>query len=223
MPALVALEEAYEFTCYPMKEDEPGSAPDVGCNDPEIAGAFTDQLDDTLAALGGKYYRAAEITNFDLPRSIPALDRSIRAFRSCIRATRFSSASSIGTWYLARSDVTHDTADPQGILPSERRRRPEGCNYAMVAAKDTGASSALGPDRAQGPARLRRRGWRRCEGQPYKFIATHLETRLESERHVRAHLPVRPGRRTAAVPAGPGGASTSRKNDSCGRFQFRSA
>ncbi len=68
MPALAALEEAYEFTCYPM------FVPNVGCNDPEIAGAFTDQLDDTLAALGGKYYRAAEVVNFDLPRSIPALN-----------------------------------------------------------------------------------------------------------------------------------------------------
>src|SRR5512136_1578965 len=35
MPALVALEEAYEFTCWPK------NLANEGCNDPEIAGAFT--------------------------------------------------------------------------------------------------------------------------------------------------------------------------------------
>ena len=54
-PALVGLEEVHKFTCV---DDDPGDA--RGCQNPEIAGAFTDQLVDTLAALGGKYVAAAK-------------------------------------------------------------------------------------------------------------------------------------------------------------------
>ena len=64
-PALVGLQEVYRFTC-----DEPIPTPDdgKGCEDPSIAGAFTDQLADTLQALGGRYVAAAQVVNMNLPQ-----------------------------------------------------------------------------------------------------------------------------------------------------------
>ena len=170
MPALVALEEAYEFTCYPTAE------PNVGCNDPEIAGAFTDQLVDTLAALGGKYYRAAEVINFDLPRSIPQL-----AGLPGIPVNYKDQQIFIGVLdrdvILARKDVA--TAPlPFKAFCARPSEFSEGCNYAFVAEKELailGTTVVLKVERGfVGVAAM-------VGGQPYKFIATHLETRLDSE------------------------------------------
>ena len=170
MPALAALEEVYEFTCYPSAE------PNVGCNDPEIAGAFTDQLDDTLAALGGKYYRAAEVTNFDLPRSIPALD-GLPGIPVTYKGRQIFIGLLDRDVILARSDV------PTSPLPfkafcARPSQTSEGCNYAMVAEKELailGTTIVLKVERGfVGVAAM-------VKGQPHKFIATHLETRLDSE------------------------------------------
>jgi len=57
-PALVGLQEVYRFTCY---EQVPAPDDGKGCDDQSIAGAFTDQLDDTLSALGGRYVAAAHV------------------------------------------------------------------------------------------------------------------------------------------------------------------
>jgi hypothetical protein len=46
-PALVGLQEVSELTCFDYAPDG------MGCEDPSIAGAFTDHLADTLDALGG--------------------------------------------------------------------------------------------------------------------------------------------------------------------------
>jgi hypothetical protein len=170
MPALVALEEAYEFTCYPA------AVPNVGCNDPEIAGAFTDQLDDTLAALGGKYYRAAEVTNFDLPRSIPALN-GYPGIPVMYKGQLIFIGVLDRDVVLARSDVPTTPLPFKGFC-----QRPsatsEGCNFAMVAEKELeilGTTVVLKVERGfVGVAAM-------VKGQPYKFIATHLETRLDSE------------------------------------------
>ena len=63
-PALAGLQEVYLFTCVEL-DPIPGDF--KGCEDPSIAGAFTDQLADTLAALGGKYVEAATVVNLDFP------------------------------------------------------------------------------------------------------------------------------------------------------------
>jgi hypothetical protein len=170
MPALVALEEAYEFTCYPMIE------PGVGCNDPEIAGAFTDQLDDTLAALGGKYKRAAEVVNFDLPRSIPELDGA-PGIPITYKGRRIYIGVLDRDVILARSDVS-TTPLPFQAFCLRPSATSEGCNYAFVAEKELailGTTVVLKVERGfVGVTAM-------VSGQPYKFVATHLETRLDSE------------------------------------------
>lgn len=170
LPALVALEEAYEFTCYPMV------APNVGCNDPEIAGAFTDHLDDTLAALGGKYYRAAEVVNFDLPRSIPALN-GLPGIPVTYKGQQIFIGVLDRDVILARSDVP-TTPLPFKAFCQRPSQTSEGCNYTFVAEKELailGTTIVLKVERGfVGVAAM-------VSGQPYKFIATHLETRLDSE------------------------------------------
>ena len=158
-----------------MKEDEPGSEPNVGCNDPEIAGAFTDQLDDTLAALGGKYKRAAEVVNFDLPKSIPEL-AGLPGIPVSYKGRQILIGVVDRDVILARSDVTTTP-----IAFPCARQSAEGCNYTFVASKDleiTVGDITL-------PLKLNvERGFvgvfATVGGQPYKFIATHLETRLDS-------------------------------------------
>jgi hypothetical protein len=50
-PHVVALQEVWRLGC---QEDLPLAAPDQGCNDPTIKGAFVDQLQETLSALKAK-------------------------------------------------------------------------------------------------------------------------------------------------------------------------
>ena len=74
-PAVAGLQEVYRFTCY---EQIPVPGDGKGCDDQSIAGAFTDQLDDTLAALGGRYVAAAQVVNLNLPVDLglpPPLDQ----------------------------------------------------------------------------------------------------------------------------------------------------
>ena len=55
-PHVVALQEAWRFDCTDLGPP----TKDKGCNDPEIAGAFVDQLKETLSALKvqGVHYKA---------------------------------------------------------------------------------------------------------------------------------------------------------------------
>jgi hypothetical protein len=157
MPALVAVEEAYKFTCT---DATPGDQ--TGCEDPAIAGAFTDQLAGTLSALGGKYYAAAHVRNLDIAfpivfksqlLTVTALDRDV---------------------ILARADV------PTAKLPfKDFCLRPsissDGCNYAFV------ASTKITIGGQEIPVNIER-GFvgvtAMINKEPYHFIATHLETRL---------------------------------------------
>ena len=157
MPALVAVEEAYKFTCT---DATPGDQ--TGCEDPAIAGAFTDQLEGTLSALGGRYHVAAHVSNLDITvpiefksqwLTVTALDRDV---------------------ILARSDV------PTAKIPFKKFcLRPsvtsDGCNYALV------ASTMVTIGGQEVPVNIER-GFvgvtAMINQQPYHFVATHLETRL---------------------------------------------
>lgn len=157
MPALVAVEEAYKFTCI---DSTPGDL--TGCEDPAIAGAFTDHLEGTLAALDGKYYAAAHVRNLDIAfpivfkgelLTVTALDRDV---------------------ILARSDV------PTAKIPFKTfcvrpSATSDGCNYAFVASTEITIGGQAIPINIE-------RGFvgvtAFIDQQPYHFIATHLETRL---------------------------------------------
>ena len=55
------LQEAFTFKCDPYPGVPP--VPGMGCNDPLIKDAFTDHLQNTEAALKGKYVVAGKVTN----------------------------------------------------------------------------------------------------------------------------------------------------------------
>jgi len=87
-PALVGLQEVYQFQC---------SGP--GCSDPSIASAFVDYLQLTVNALDGTYQEVATVVNLNIPGpGIPfkingadavlsVVDRDVILARSDIEAT----------------------------------------------------------------------------------------------------------------------------------------
>lgn len=167
MPALVGLEEVYRFTCVDGNPYD-----DLGCQNQAIAGAFTDQLDDTLAALGGRYRAAAKVIDLDLPADLPAL----------------AGLPGIPVWYdeqyifvgvtdrdviLARPDVATTTTPFQAFCA---RPSGDGCRYQFVASATLVVAGQ--------PAEVSfERGLVGVDatvaGKTYRFVATHLETRLE--------------------------------------------
>lgn len=169
MPALVALEEVYRFTCF---DTNPLDL--QGCENPAIAGAFTDQLADTLASLHGHYRAAAHVDNLDLPASIPALNGYPGVPVAYDGQVIFVGVLDRDV-VLARDDVT-TTPLPFKAFCFRPSATSEGCNYAFVASATLtllGQSVPVNFERGfVGVAASVR-------GQPYKFVATHLETRLD--------------------------------------------
>lgn len=155
-PALVALEETYRFTC-----EDFDATPSVGCEDPAIAGAFTDQLNDTVKSLGGRYRVAGVVNNLDIVVPVEYKGRTLYVGvldRDAI---------------LARKDV--QTA----VIPFGAHCKyasADGCNYEFVASQDI----EIGGN----PVNVKfQRGYvgvfATVQGQQYSFVATHLETRLD--------------------------------------------
>lgn len=185
-PALVGLQEVYLFTCdelVPIADDF------KGCEDPSFAGAFTDQLADTLAALGGKYVEAATVVNLDFPKALdlppplsflPGLPIQVGDVTILIRVVDRDVI-------IARTDVPFqkiDFAELQGINPAIcALESADGCNYQVVASQDI--TLALPPPVGPITSTVRfERGFvgvdAMVDGKSYRFINTHLETRLES-------------------------------------------
>jgi len=185
-PALVGLQEVYLFTCDELEPD-----PDdfKGCEDPSFAGAFTDQLADTLAALRGRYVEAATVVNLDFPKALdlppplsflPGLPIQVGDVTILIRVVDRDVI-------IARTDVPFqkiDFAQLQGINPAIcALESADGCNYQVVASQDI--TLALPPPLDPITRTVRfERGFvgvdAMVDGRPYRFINTHLETRLES-------------------------------------------
>ena len=63
-PDVVGLQEALKFGCTPYPGVPP--VPGMGCDDPGIKDAFTDHLQNTEAALRGKYVVAGKVTNLKI-------------------------------------------------------------------------------------------------------------------------------------------------------------
>lgn len=179
-PALVGLQEMYRFTCFEL----PAPVSDgKGCDNPSIAGAFTDQLDDTLDALGGRYQEAATVVNLDLPNGLgipglPGIPLQIDGITILLGVVDRDVI-------IARADVGHAVIDFASLnalnpalcpLPSA-----DGCNYQVVASAPLtiplpGGGSVTIPVKFQ-------RGFvgvhAVVDGAAYRFVNTHLETRLE--------------------------------------------
>jgi endonuclease/exonuclease/phosphatase family metal-dependent hydrolase len=189
-PALVGLQEVYLFTCI---EPEPVSDDFKGCEDPSFAGAFTDQLADTLAALGGRYVEAATVVNVDLPKALdlpppysffPGLPIQVGDVTILIRVVDRDVI-------IARTDVPVEKIDfteLQFIDPAICKfASADGCNYREAASQDITIWLPMPPDGELTEITRTVRFERgfvgvdaMVDGKPYRFINTHLETRLES-------------------------------------------
>ena len=185
-PALVGLQEVYLFTCI-----EPDPKPDdhKGCEDPSFAGAFTDQLADTLGALGGKYVEAATVVNLDFPKALdlppplsflPGLPIQVGDVTILIRVVDRDVI-------IARKGVAFQKIDftrLQFLEPAICELvSADGCNYHEVASQDITLQIPFPPFEITRTVRFER-GFvgvdAMVDGKPYRFINTHLETRLES-------------------------------------------
>jgi hypothetical protein len=177
-PSLVGLEEVYKFTCI---DDDPTDA--YGCQNQAIAGAFTDHLADTIAALGGKYSAAAYVVNLNLPATLPAPLNGLPGIP--IRYDK--RAIYVGVMdrdvILVRQGVTF-TKTPFAALNALNpalcsRPSADGCNYYAAASANLTLPGVPFPV----PIRFER-GFVGIDamvgGKPYRFVTTHLETRLES-------------------------------------------
>jgi endonuclease/exonuclease/phosphatase family metal-dependent hydrolase len=185
-PALAGLQEVYLFTCV-----EPDPQPDdyKGCEDPSFAGAFTDQLADTLGALGGRYVEAATVVNIDFPavlalpfplNLLPGLPIQVDDVRILIRVVDRDVV-------IARNDVPFQKIDftqLQFLNPAIcELQSADGCNYHEVASQVV--TLELPPPFGTITRTIPfKRGFvgvdATVDGKPYRLVTTHLETRLES-------------------------------------------
>ena len=177
-PALVGLEEVYKFTCF----DE-NMADTHGCQDQQIAGAFTDQLADMLADLGGQYVAAAKVYNLNLPATLPAPLNALPGIPIQYDGRVIFVGVVDRDVILARQDVTFTKTPFQALNAINpalcSRPSQDGCNYFAAASADLNIPGVPIPL----PIRFER-GFvgidAMVNGKPYRFVATHLETRLES-------------------------------------------
>lgn len=190
-PALVGLQEVYLFTCIePIPQPDDGK----GCEDPSLAGAFTDQLYDTLDALGGRYVEAATVVNLDFPAALalpppynlfPGLPVQVGDVTILIRVVDRDVV-------LARADVPFEKIDftqLQAVNPAIcALASADGCNYQVVASQDITIRLPLPPPDGPIVEITRTVRFERgfvgvdavVDGSPYRFVNTHLETRLGS-------------------------------------------
>ena len=150
-PHLVGLQEVWEFKCIP-------AVPELGgypCNDPSIAGAFSDHLAGTLAALGPGYSAVARVENFSVQSyggypGIPFFVGEVPAFLQVMDRDVI----------LARSDV-----DAAPVALPCTKVSADGCNYIY--------------DLPLGDLGSVKRGFvavnATVNGVGYRFINTHLE------------------------------------------------
>ncbi len=150
-PHLVGLQEVWKFDCIP-------ALPELGgypCNDPDIAGAFSDHLAGTLAALGPAYSAVAQVRNFsvqsfDVYPGIPFYINGVPAFLRVMDRDVI----------LARSDVVAAPVALPCAKPSMN-----GCNFSAVVPLPGLGSIERGFVAVDAMV----------DGKPYRFINTHLE------------------------------------------------
>lgn len=149
-PALVGLQEVYRFQCTDLAPLPPG----MGCSDPSIAGAFSDQLQTTLAALGTSYVQAATVVNLNVPM-LPFTVNGVTSLLAVVDRDVI----------LARGNVA---ATPVNYSGACTKLSGDGCNYNVVAT----ANTPLGPISVE-------RGFvavdATVDGKAYRVVNTHLE------------------------------------------------
>jgi hypothetical protein len=126
-PDLVALQEVWRIACVNLG---PFPVPaGRGCSDPEIAGAFNDQLQVTLGALenlGVHYSDAASVINFNVEPSDPPFGIPF-VINDYAAALRFADRDVI----LVNDDTTSNV-HPVAFPTPPCRPSGDGCNYNVV-------------------------------------------------------------------------------------------
>lgn len=156
-PDVVGLQEAYAFVCLPY----PG-VPDVagkGCDDPEVKGAFTDQLRNTGMALRGTYAVVGKVTNLN----VDALPFAVNGFPAVLQLADRDAI-------LVRRGLPAHAVDLAALTGC--RASDQGCNFDT---RPPPFSTPLGPIAIE-------RGFLAVDitvkGKPYRVFNTHLEQRL---------------------------------------------
>lgn len=155
-PDVVGLQEAYKFECTPV----PGAQlpPDRGCDDPAIKDAFTDHLQNTEAALRGKYVVAGQVTNLKVdtvPFTINGYDALLSiADRDAI---------------LVRAGLSAQKVN------FACRRSDDGCNYQTAPPPLLTPVGPIAIERGFLAVDVTVKGWH------YRVFNTHLEQRLLAE------------------------------------------
>jgi endonuclease/exonuclease/phosphatase family metal-dependent hydrolase len=168
-PHVVALQEAWRFDCQDLTPQTPKRR---GCNDPMIAGAFVDQLKETLSALkaqGMKYKAVASVKNVDVSAvQIPGFPAGIPFDINGFPALLNTSDRDV---ILTRSDVHARPVNFKNVCPD--RISLDGCNYQVVikAPIPGGPADGLPIERGFAAADAK------VDGKSYRFVTTHLEVR----------------------------------------------
>ena len=165
-PHVIALQEVWRFDCTDLEPPTVGK----GCNDPEIAGAFVDQLKETLSALKaqGVHYKAvAKVKNLDvsvvqlpgLPAGIPFYINGVLTLLNTIDRDVI----------LVRSDLNAHAVNFKRACPTKVSF--DGCNYQQVVTAQLPGSIALPIQRGFVAADVK------VGGKNYRVLNTHLEVR----------------------------------------------
>lgn len=156
-PDVVGLQEAYRFACRPSPAVP--EVPGRGCDDPEVKGAFNDQLHNIDAALRGKYVVAGKVTNL----KVDAIPFVVNGFPAILQVADRDAI-------LVRRGLLASAVNFAPIAPC--RISDQGCNFTTRPPEFT---TPLGPIVIE-------RGFLAVDvtvkGQPYRIFNTHLEQRL---------------------------------------------
>ena len=160
-PDVVGLQEAFKFGCTPYPDVPP--MPGMGCDDPVVKDAFTDHLQNTEAALKGKYHVAGQVINLKVD-GIPFVVNGYPAVLSIADRDAI----------LVRTGLPAQNVNFPCPKPSDK-----GCNY--VTAPEPLVLEIPGPPPVTITIALER-GFLAVDvtikGQAYRVFNTHLEQRL---------------------------------------------
>jgi endonuclease/exonuclease/phosphatase family metal-dependent hydrolase len=153
-PALVALQEVVRLQCVDGVQ-----AAGVGCNDPLIAGAFSDHLQLTLDDLRPTYSLAGQVVNFNIP-GIPFFINGVPAQLSVVDRDVI----------LARNGVDARPVSFPCFKPSA-----DGCNYIVALQVTTpffdDMNKPIVIDVERGFVAVDTR----IDGKSYRLVTTHPE------------------------------------------------
>jgi hypothetical protein len=157
-PDVVGLQEAYRFDCLPY----PGvpAVPGMGCDDPGIKGAFTDQLANTEAALRGRYVVAGKVTNLQ----VAGIPFAVNGYPALLALADRDAI-------LVRQGLP---ASWVNLAPTGACTKPsdQGCNYLTAPPPFSTPAGTIAIERGFLAVDVE------VKGRAYRVFNTHLEQRL---------------------------------------------